>query len=99
MENTRKIPFRAALFDLDGTLLDSMYVWRRVDELFFQARNMRAPEDYGRALAGKSYRESAEYTIERFGLKEKWEDIVDEWTCMSENEYAHHVKLKPGALE
>ena len=99
MEYTNKIPFSAALFDLDGTLLDSMYVWHRVDQLFFQSRNLCMPEDYGRALAGKSYRESAEYTIERFGLNERWEDIVDEWTRMSENEYAHHVKLKPGALE
>lgn len=99
MDNIRKIPFKAALFDLDGTLLDSMYVWHRVDQLFFQSRNLCMPEDYGRALAGKSYRESAEYTIERFGLNEKWEDIVDEWTRMSQNEYAHHVNLKPGALE
>lgn len=99
MKNTSDIPFKAALFDLDGTLLDSMYVWHRVDELFFQKRNMCIPEDYGRSLAGKSYRESAEYTIERFGFKETWEDIVDEWTRMSENEYANHVKLKPGALE
>ena len=99
MENTRNIPFKAALFDLDGTLLDSMYVWHRVDELFFQSRKLCLPEDYGRALAGKSYRESAEYTIERFGLNETWEDVVEEWTRMSENEYAHHVKLKPGALE
>ena len=30
--------FRAAIFDLDGTLLDSMYVWRHVDELFFAER-------------------------------------------------------------
>lgn len=99
MKNASEIPFKAALFDLDGTLLDSMYVWHRVDELFFQNRNMCIPEDYGRALAGKSYREGAEYTIERFGLNETWEDIVDEWTRMSENEYANHVKLKPGALE
>jgi len=99
MEYTNNIPFKAALFDLDGTLLDSMYVWHRVDELFFQSRKLCMPEDYGRALAGKSYRESAEYTIERFGLDEKWEDIVAEWTRMSRNEYANHVKLKPGALK
>ena len=95
----KKLPFRAALFDLDGTLLDSMYVWSRVDELFFESRGLRQPEDYGRALAGKSYRESAEYTIERFGLKERWEDIVAEWTRLAREEYARRVPLKPGALD
>lgn len=94
-----EIPFKAALFDLDGTLLDSMYVWERVDELFFEKRCIPRPENYGRAIAGKSYRESAEYTIEQFGLKERWEDIVEEWTRMAADEYAHRVALKPGALE
>ena len=93
-----KNPFRAALFDLDGTLLDSMDVWTRVDEVFFAARNMPVPEDYGRALAGKSYRESAQYTVERYFPDENWQDVIAEWTRLSEIEYAEHVQLKPGAL-
>ena len=94
-----KFPFEAAIFDLDGTLLESMYVWRRVDEVFFENRGMVAPEDYGRALAGKSYRESAEYTIERFGFTESWQEIVDEWTSQAVFEYANNVQLKCGARE
>ncbi len=92
------IPFRAALFDLDGTLLDSMYVWARVDEEFFCARCMPVPKDYGRQIAGKSYRESAEYTVEHYCQDENWQDIVDEWSRLSRIEYAEHVELKPGAL-
>lgn len=92
-------PFEAAIFDLDGTLLDSMYVWRHIDDLFFEKRGMVSPPDYGPALAGKSYRESAEYTIARFGFSESWEEIVKEWTDMAIDEYAHHVPLKNGALE
>ena len=94
-----RLPFSAAIFDLDGTLLDSMYVWTRIDEIFFESRGMEIPEDYGHALAGKSYRESAEYTIERFGLSQSWEEIVKEWTDLAIAEYAHHVQLKPGALK
>ena len=96
---SKNFPFDAAIFDLDGTLLDSMYVWRHIDDLFFEKRGMVSPPDYGPALAGKSYRESAEYTIERFGLKESWEEIVQEWTDMAIDEYACHVQLKDGALE
>ena len=92
-------PFDAALFDLDGTLLDSMYVWSRVDEIYFEKRGMVAPPDYGPALAGLSYRESAEYTKARFGFEESWEEIVDEWTQLAHDEYALHVELKPGARE
>ena len=94
-----KFPFDAAIFDLDGTLLDSMYVWKRVDEIFFENMGMECPADYGPALAGKSYRESAEYTIERFGLTESWEEIVRGWTELAHREYAENVGLKPGARE
>lgn len=93
----REIPFKAALFDLDGTLLDSLYVWKRVDEVFFQSRGMKVPEDYGRALAGLSYRESAEYTVANYMPDERWEDIVEEWMAMAQREYAERVPLKPGS--
>jgi len=92
-------PFEAAIFDLDGTLLDSMYVWHHIDKVYFARRGMVTPPDYGRALAGLSYRESAEYTKKRFGFTEPWEEIVQEWTDLAREEYACHVPLKPGALE
>lgn len=94
-----KFPFDGAIFDLDGTLLDSMYVWKRVDEIFFENLGMEVPADYGPAIAGKSYRESAEYTIARFGLKESWEEIVRGWTELAHREYAENVGLKRGARE
>ena len=92
-------PFEAAIFDLDGTLLDSMHVWSRVDEIYFEKRDITVPDDYGPALAGLSYRESAEYTKARFGFPEPWEEIVREWTELAHEEYALRVELKPGARE
>ena len=94
-----RIPFSAALFDLDGTLLDSMWVWRRVDEAFFTARGMAPPGDYSRAIQGMSFREAAEYTVRRFGLPQTAEAVMDEWMRMTAEEYALRVPLKPGALK
>ena len=42
-----EIPFSAAIFDLDGTLLDSLWVWRQVDVDFFAARGLTVPEGAG----------------------------------------------------
>ena len=95
----KMFPFDAAIFDLDGTLLDSMYVWHHIDDVFFARRGMKTPPDYGRALAGLSYRESAEYTKTRFGFTQPWEEIVQEWTDLAHEEYALHVPLKKGARE
>ena len=35
-----------AIFDLDGTLLDSMGVWRKIDEDFLGKRGFIVPDDY-----------------------------------------------------
>lgn len=95
----REIPFKAALFDLDGTLLDSLYVWKHIDRMFFESRGMAIPENYGRTIAGMSYRECAQYTVANYLPDEKWENIVEEWMRMAEREYAENVPLKPGSRE
>ena len=93
------IPFRAALFDLDGTLLDSMHIWRDIDARFFAARGMAVPADYSRALQGLSYSESAAYTVARFHLPESVEEVMAEWMAMTADAYTREAPLKPGALD
>ena len=91
--------YRAALFDLDGTLLDSAYVWSRVDEIFFERRGMNVPADYAEAISGMGYAATAVYTRERFGFSESPEEIADEWTAIAMDEYARNVPLKTGSIE
>ena len=90
---------KAALFDLDGTLLDSMWVWNRVDELFFERHGIEMPADYPASISGMSYMATAEYTRTRFALSKSAAEIAAEWTRDSAREYAEHVKLKPGSAE
>ena len=94
----KTIPFTAAIFDLDGTLLDSVWVWREVDRAFFEAMGMEEPEDYARSIQGMSFRETAEYTVRRFTIPRTVEEVMGDWTRMTEDAYAHRVSLKPGAL-
>ncbi|MDR1465209.1 MAG: HAD family phosphatase [Oscillospiraceae bacterium] len=89
--------FRGAIFDLDGTLLDSMWVWHQVDADFLSARGLSLPADYAAAIAALSFREVAEYTIARFGLAEEPEAIMAEWNELSSRHYRENVRLKPGA--
>lgn len=88
---------KLAIFDLDGTLLDSMSVWEEVDRIFFARRGMNVPEDYMRSIQGLGYMETAVYTIDRFGFDDTPEGLADEWTEISRWEYAEKVLLKPGA--
>lgn len=91
--------FDAAIFDLDGTLLNSMDVWERINLAFLKKRNLTAPENYVAQICARSFEEAAQYTIDLFGLSESIQDIVREWNEMADYEYAHNVDLVPNALE
>ena len=91
--------FKAAIFDLDGTLIDSMGVWEKVDRDFLAKRNLPVPDGYVNQLSSLSFREAAEYTIALFGLPEKAAAIIEEWNDMVRYEYSHNIVLKPHARE
>ena len=95
----RLFDFDAAIFDLDGTLLDSMYVWGQIDREFFEKRGHALTRDYVRHISGLSFADTAKFTKEYLHLPETIEEICAEWMEMARDEYAHHVRLKPGARE
>ncbi|MDR1733650.1 MAG: HAD family phosphatase [Oscillospiraceae bacterium] len=85
------------LFDLDGTLLDSMCVWKEVDTEFFRRRGMEIPKGYLKDIAPLTFRGTAEYTIARCGFTQTPEELMEEWNAMSFVQYRDKVRLKPGA--
>ena len=88
-----------AVVDLDGTLLDSSWVWEKVDEKFLGDRGFQVPDDYVDEISPLGAERAAVYTIERFGLNEDKDDIVREWIEMAKKEYATEVVCKPYAKE
>lgn len=91
--------YDAAIFDLDGTLIDSMDVWDRVDEAFLGRRGIPVTEDYTAAVSAMCFSEAAEYTINRYGFPDTPEKLIAEWNGMVLREYADNIPLKPHARE
>lgn len=91
--------FEAAIFDLDGTLLNSMEVWEYIDISFLQKRGLPVPPNYVTEICARSFEEAAQYTIDLFDLPESIDDIISEWNGMAAYEYANTVKLNPGAYD
>ena len=90
---------QGAIFDLDGTILDSCWVWRKVDQDFLGKRGLQVPSDYAQNIISLTFEEAAQYTIDRFSLPEETQDVMREWNQMAWKEYAEKVPLKPGTKE
>lgn len=89
----------AIIFDFDGTLVDSLWVWEKVDRNFFEKHNLEMTPDYLKTIEGMSFRDCAKYVIEKFGLKSTVEEIMEGFIKDAEYEYANDVKFKEGAIE
>lgn len=87
------------IFDLDGTLLDSTWVWSQIDKDFLGKHGFEVPDDYSKAIMSMGFADVAIYTIERFGLKATKEEVMAEWDAMAHEAYAHKVELKSGTRE
>lgn len=87
---------KGAIFDLDGTILDSLWIWEEIDRRFLAKRGIAMPEDYVDAVNRMEFSQAAEYTIARFGLPDALESLMSEWTAMTRDAYAHEIALKPG---
>lgn len=88
---------RAAIFDLDGTLVDSMGIWGDIDIEYLGKHNLEVPEDLQKAVEGLAFTEVAEYFKSRFSLSDSVEDIKADWNRMAMDKYRFQVPLKPGA--
>lgn len=90
---------KAAIFDLDGTLVDSMWMWKAIDIEYLGRYGYDCPDDLEREIEGKSFTETAAYFKERFRLPDDIARIKEDWTQMSIDKYRHEVPLKTGARE
>ena len=92
---------KAAIFDMDGTLIDSMWIWHQVDVDFMGRYGLQAPENFLLDIEGMSFMETACYYMEKFPQlpHDTPEEIRDEWMDMAVDKYRHEVTLKPGAME
>lgn len=87
---------KAVIFDFDGTLADSMWIWPSIDEDYLKKFGIECPETLHTELEGKSPIECAKYFQEKFNINESEEAMMDAWNDMAAYNYEHKVFLKPG---
>ncbi len=90
---------KACLFDMDGTIVDSMWMWRNIDIEFLGNRKIELPDDLQKEIEGMSFKETAVYFKQRFAFKETIEELMLIWNDMAMDKYKYEVPLKSGVMD
>ena len=90
---------KGAIFDMDGTLMDSMWIWRDIDIEYLGRFGIALPEDLQAKIDGMSFAETAVYFREHFGITDSLEKIQSDWNDMAIDFYRHRIGMKKGARE
>ena len=89
---------KAVLFDLDGTLVDSMWMWKEIDIEYLGRLGYDLPEDLQQRIEGMSFSETAVFFKGEFHIQDSLEEIKAVWISMAMDKYSHEVDYKPGAF-
>lgn len=90
--------FKAVIFDLDGTLVDSMWMWEKIDIEYLGRYGIPLPDKLQESIEGMSFSETAVYFKERFALADSLDKIKTDWNEMACEKYRNEVPFKEGAL-
>ncbi len=89
-----------AIFDMDGTLVDSMGYWQSLAaEFLIQKGIQKLPADLLEQIKPMTITESAAYFIEKFGLPGTPETVAAEMNAMMDAHYRADIPLKEGVKE
>lgn len=94
--NTHEI--KAAIFDMDGTLTDSMYIWDTAGETYLRNCGKEPAPDLRERLRPLSLPQAAELFQREYGVTASVEEILRGFDAVVEHKYKTNVLLKPGAV-
>ena len=86
----------AAIFDLDGTLTDSMYVWDRLPEKLVRQFGAVPAPGLSHTLRSMSSPQAADYLIRTYHLSATPQQFIEAMEALADREYRERVPLKPG---
>lgn len=90
---------KAVIFDIDGTLADSLGVWAESDRVLLERRGLTYDKEISFAMKSMHFMSAVDYLIELYHLPESAEEIAQEITDIVREKYFHEVKLMDGARE
>ena len=90
---------KGAIFDVDGTLLDSMQMWIHFGEFYLRSKGIEAGPDFDEKIKYFSLREVAEEIADNYPLGMTADEVEEDCERVTQRFYFEEVTLKKGVLE
>ena len=87
---------RLLIFDMDGTLLDSMEFWQNLGRRYLESKGKSPDDDLEDVIESMTLQESASYFKKKYDLDEDTEEIIKEVLDFIEDKYLNEIPLKKG---
>jgi len=84
------------IFDLDGTLLDSLNAWDNIGNKYLKTINVQGSNDLDEQVSNMTIEEAAHYMKVHFDLKQNIDEIKEGVCTQIKEQYMYHILLKPG---
>ena len=94
-----RIAFKGAVFDADGTLIDSMHMWRSLGLEYLKKFGIHENASLNDRLFALSFEQGCEYLSRHYDLNQTSEKIRSGILNMIRDFYVHDVMLKDGVHE
>lgn len=88
-----------AIFDMDGTLLDSMAMWENMGSIYVKKKGKVPAPDLDEVIKDMSFEESARYIKEQYQFQEDIKTMMDEVNQMVQENYQGKIQGKPFVKE
>ena len=90
---------KGAIFDLDGTLFDSMFIWDTIGEIYLRSIGYEPKENLNETFKTMSLYNAACYYKSEYGVTLSVDEIMDGVNRMVEKYYINEVQLKTGVYD
>ena len=87
------------IFDFDGTLADSMNVWKYIDDEFMRRHNIKDADEYKKIIVPLGFEAGSKWVAKHFNLGISAKEIQQEWIDLAKLSYEKYVVFNSGALD